>query len=225
MKRITIGVLLIAFSAEPEAAELKLIDADGNALVGAVLVQFLDESVQVDVEPKLHIMDQVNRQFSPQRLVIGVGDQVTFPNSDNIRHHVYSFSPARTFELRLFESGDSPAIAFPSQGVVAVGCNIHDQMEGYILVSASLNYQESDSSGVITYPETWQTTENWFVWHPWMSHQGMAPVAVSLGAVQQSNGLQDEVQQSVQLQVTAPPQADESRLEQRFRRRVIRGGN
>ena len=214
-KKILCYAVLLISSASTNAAELQIIDADGNALVDAVLVQFLTDVDTHAHETQLHVMEQVNRQFSPQRLIIRAGDEVTFPNNDNVRHHVYSFSPARTFELRLFETGESPAVEFPNQGVVAVGCNIHDQMEGYILVTGSPHYRVSDRDGKINYPQAWQETTGWYVWHRWMSHQGLAPVAVTLGGTSEQ----------LRLQVRRPPEADESNLEQRFRRRVIRGGN
>ncbi len=79
-------------------------------------------------------MDQVDKQFLPRVLAIHVGDTVIFPNSDNIRHHVYSFSPARTFQLPLYRGIPSEPVRFDTAGKVVLGCNIHDRMSAHIYV-------------------------------------------------------------------------------------------
>ena len=80
----------------------------------------------------MHIMDQVDKQFVPLLLAIRVGDQLSFPNSDNIRHHVYSFSPARTFQLPLYRGIPSAPVSFAVTGRVVLGCNIHDRMAAHV---------------------------------------------------------------------------------------------
>lgn len=80
------------------------------------------------------VMDQRNREFMPYVLAVQTGTPVYFPNSDNIRHHVYSFSPAKTFELPLYQGTPSAPVVFDKPGAVALGCNIHDWMVGYIYV-------------------------------------------------------------------------------------------
>lgn len=80
------------------------------------------------------IVDQINKQFSPRVSVVELGTAVTFPNKDNIRHHVYSFSEAKPFELKLYSGMPSHPVVFDKVGVVTLGCNIHDVMLGYVLV-------------------------------------------------------------------------------------------
>ena len=82
----------------------------------------------------MHVLDQVNKQFAPRLLGIRVGDQVSFPNSDNIRHNVYSFSPAKKFELPLYRGIPCAPITFDEAGKVVLGCNIHDRMSAPIYV-------------------------------------------------------------------------------------------
>ncbi|MCC5855875.1 MAG: hypothetical protein JJU10_09390 [Idiomarina sp.] len=101
------------------------------------------------------------------------------------------------------------------QGVVVVGCNIHDQMEGYILVGAG-EAARSSAEGQLALPESFVSEENggdWYLWHAWMLNAGQQPVPFSFTS------------DSIQLDVTPPPEARQSELESRFRRRVIRGGN
>ena len=80
------------------------------------------------------IIDQVNKQFTPLVSVIQVGTPVSFPNKDNIRHQVYSFSPAKTFELKLYSGVPSQPVVFDKPGLVVMGCNIHDRMLAYVQV-------------------------------------------------------------------------------------------
>ena len=73
-------------------------------------------------------------QFHPFVLIVPVGAKVSFPNLDPTRHHVYSFSPAKQFELKLFARDQSRSVVFDKPGVVALGCNIHDAMTAFIVV-------------------------------------------------------------------------------------------
>src|ERR1700719_842331 len=79
-------------------------------------------------------MAQHDMQFDPFVLVVPVGARVAFPNLDRVRHHVYSFSPTHPFELKLYGHDETRFVTFDKPGVVALGCNIHDQMVGFILV-------------------------------------------------------------------------------------------
>ena len=73
----------------------------------------------------------------------------TIPNSDNIRHHVYSFSKAKPFQLKLYSGKPEEPIKFDNQGVVVLGCNIHDSMVGYIYVANSSHVYTSNEQGQI----------------------------------------------------------------------------
>src|SRR5688572_19256697 len=80
------------------------------------------------------VMDQKNRMFVPHVLAVQTGTAVSFPNSDNVRHQVYSFSPAKKFQLPLYAGTPATPVVFDKPGVVAIGCNIHDQMSAYVVV-------------------------------------------------------------------------------------------
>ena len=80
---------------------------------------------------------QRNKKFNPYVLPIQVGTKVSFPNEDVVRHHVYSFSSSKRFELKLYAGNTARPIVFDKPGVVAIGCNIHDWMLAYIVVSDS----------------------------------------------------------------------------------------
>lgn len=151
---------LIATAAHSEPLQVTLTDANGQPLEFAV--------VSVPGEPgrpmEQAIMDQIDVQFRPHVLTVPVGSKVLFPNSDNIRHHVYSFSPAKTFETQLYANEARPTIAFDTAGIVALGCNIHDQMRGYIYVSPHQQSMVTDATGQVTVNLNGDT--ELYIWHP-----------------------------------------------------------
>ncbi|MGY4531357.1 plastocyanin [Pseudomonas sp. TE3786] len=145
---LSLAVCVVFTSCSVGAAPLqaKMLDAQGKPIEGAVIT--LQGPIGGELPAQTAIMDQVQKQFSPQVLAVHTSTQVTFPNSDNIRHHVYSFSPVKRFELRLYEGTPSEPITFDKPGVVVLGCNIHDWMVGYIYVTDDPWFATSDASGV-----------------------------------------------------------------------------
>lgn len=91
-------------------------------------------------------IEQKHRTFLPLVTVIQVGTDISFPNHDTVRHHVYSFSPAKTFEIKLY-SGSGKSEHFDKAGTVVVGCNIHDQMAAYIHIVPTPYFAKTDASG------------------------------------------------------------------------------
>jgi plastocyanin len=120
---------------------------DGHALPGAVVtVRPLDGQVH-RAAPVHAVMDQVNRTFEPDLLIIPVGSTVEFPNSDSVSHQIYSFSPAKRFQLPLYRGKPYPPVHFDQAGVVTLGCNIHDQMLAYLLVTDAPWFGRTSSGG------------------------------------------------------------------------------
>jgi len=95
-------------------------------------------------------VDQVNRQFVPRINVVQAGTAVRFPNSDNIRHSVYSFSPAKVFTLKLYAGKSTDPVVFDKAGLVVLGCNIHDQMVSWLLVVDTPYFARTDHAGAAT---------------------------------------------------------------------------
>ena len=123
-----------------------VVTMDGAAVADAVV--FVQVSAAAaDNARREQIVDQINKTFVPGLLPIVVGTSVRFPNHDQIHHHVYSFSPAKTFELPLYKGEDAPAVLFDKVGVVKIGCNIHDWMSGIILVLPTPHFAVTDSAG------------------------------------------------------------------------------
>jgi plastocyanin len=118
--------------------------------------------------PAPAVMDQVNKEFVPHVLPVQVGAAVSFPNRDNIRHHVYSFSPAKKFELPLYIGTPAAPVVFDKPGVVALGCNIHDWMVGYIYVLPTPWFARTGPDGLARLPDVPAGSYEVRVWHPQM---------------------------------------------------------
>jgi len=100
--------------------------------------------------PRRFVINQHNMQFAPEVMVVPLGSTVTFTNLDPFRHHVYSFSEAKKFELKLFGQGEQRPVTFDKAGLVAIGCNIHDQMQGFIHVVDTAFAECTDAHGRVT---------------------------------------------------------------------------
>ena len=109
---------------------------------------------------------QQDREFVPYVTAVQAGASVRFPNRDPIRHHVYSFSPARKFEIKLY-AGDAPdPIVFDKPGVVTLGCNVHDWMLGYVLVVDTPWFARTGADGRAQIEAVDDGQYEAHVWHP-----------------------------------------------------------
>jgi plastocyanin len=138
---------------------------DGHAVPGAVVTARPLDGPARKPAPLHAVMDQINRAFAPDLLVIPVGSTVTFPNSDSVSHQIYSFSPAKRFQLPLYHGKPYPPVHFDQPGVVTLGCNIHDEMVGYLLVTDAPAYGRTDASGVWS-AEVPRGRYQISIWHP-----------------------------------------------------------
>jgi|HubBroStandDraft_2_1064218.scaffolds.fasta_scaffold320379_2 hypothetical protein len=144
-------------------------------------------------------MAQQNLQFEPFVLIVPVGADVSFPNLDIVRHHVYSFSPAKTFELKLFGHDETRVVHFDKAGVVDLGCNIHDNMIAYIVVVDTPFAAKTNAAGEAVVRGVPAGTRSVRVWHPYMRAPGNS---VSLNMVVPGEG---QVRQMVAAQLHPPP--------------------
>jgi len=149
--RIAAGVLVLlqaALCASLHAATLAVTvrSATGFPVRDAVVYAVL---VGSDVPPSraTAVMDQKNRTFVPHVLAVQTGTAVSFPNNDDIQHQVYSFSPTKTFQLPLYKGTPGQRIVFDKPGVVALGCNIHDNMNAFIVVVDTPYFGKTNATG------------------------------------------------------------------------------
>lgn len=112
------------------------------------------------------VMAQQNIQFAPYVLIVPLGSAVSFPNKDKVRHHVYSFSTPKKFELKLYGKDESRAITFDKPGAVSLGCNIHDTMIAFIYVSETPYAMKSGIDGSATVQDVPAGGGQLMVWHP-----------------------------------------------------------
>jgi plastocyanin len=110
---------------------------------------------------------QKDKQFIPFVLIVPQGAEVTFPNLDKFRHHVYSFSKGNRFELELYGKEDKRSVIFKSVGAAAIGCNIHDTMVGFIRIVDTPFAAKTNADGVAKIPGAPDGATKLTVWHPY----------------------------------------------------------
>ncbi|WP_255801658.1 methylamine utilization protein [Idiomarina loihiensis] len=216
MKRFFVGVFFMVSAVQNVVADtvtVEVVAADGQPLVNAALL-IEREKPSVKVPGQSAVVDQVDKQFTPTVSAVEPGTDVVFPNSDNIRHHVYSFSAAKNFELKLYSDKEKPSVNFDKAGIVTLGCNIHDQMVAYVLVSDEYDVAVTNEQGIAELNlEEREPPAEIKVWHYWMGDELSKAQSVQLAS--------DSGKLTAQVQVSPPVQEDKepSRLEQRFNRR------
>jgi plastocyanin len=120
---------------------------------------------------KQTVVDQRDKQFVPYMTAVQVGTAVIFPNSDKIRHHVYSFSPAKKFELPLYSGVPAEPVVFDKAGFVTLGCNIHDWMIAYVAVLPTPYFQVTRQDGRAVLKDLPAGQYTMQVWHPALKGQ------------------------------------------------------
>jgi plastocyanin len=114
---------------------------------------------------------QHNLQFDPYILIVPVGAEVRFPNLDRVRHHVYSLTQGNRFELELYGRDESRTHRFTQAGVAAIGCNIHDQMQAYIVIVDTPHVGRTNMGGSTVLAGVRGAGEL-RVWHPHLRARG-----------------------------------------------------
>lgn len=184
----------------------------GVAHAGTVQVQVLDEAGSPLADAVVHLQSpsaaktarpgpnaaiaQQNKAFQPAVTVIQAGTSVDFPNEDTVRHHVYSFSPAKRFELKLYSGTPASPVLFDKPGLVVLGCNIHDQMVAWVQVVDTPYHGKTDAQGRLSLPDVPKGSYRLTAWHQRLPAQssgiqhnvqvgdGVQPVKVTLTGLQ-----------------------------------------
>lgn len=143
---LVVLALALALPLSAATIDVKVQDGKGRAVKDAV-VYAMPEGRQLPLAHRTAVMDQRNRMFVPHVLPVQTGTSVQFPNSDDVRHHVYSFSPAKPFQLPLYKGTPANPEVFDRAGVVTLGCNIHDQMSAFIIVVDTPYFEKTAASG------------------------------------------------------------------------------
>jgi plastocyanin len=168
MSRLAVCVAFLGLAAAGSRAaslEVRVRDAAGQPVADAAVFAVAGTGQDVRAARRVEIA-QADREFVPYVSVIQTGTSVGFPNRDPILHHVYSFSPAKPFEIRLY-TGETPVeVLFDKPGVVALGCNIHDWMIGYVVVVPTAHFGKTDASGIARMRDVPGGAYELRAWHP-----------------------------------------------------------
>ena len=169
MRAIAIACLvLLAVAARAPASELVIVidDGHGNPAADAVVTLSKAGAPAAQHAPLIKIIDQRDETFIPYVEIFRPGDQVVFRNSDRTRHHVYSFSAAKSFEFVIAPGESSPPVTLDHAGEISVGCNIHDQMITHLFVSDAPWIARAQSDGRAVFDGLPAGTYELEVWHP-----------------------------------------------------------
>ena len=139
-------------------------DQDGQPVPDAAVMIWPDAGTAP--APKQASIAQQDYEFSPATSIVSVGSNVAFPNRDTSRHHIYSFSPAKQFEIKLYVGLPESPIRFDKPGVVTLGCNIHDWMYGVLYVTDAPVYGLTDQRGAVALEVPPDRTYRLEIWHP-----------------------------------------------------------
>ncbi|MDP9045192.1 MAG: methylamine utilization protein [Pseudomonadota bacterium] len=159
--------------------ELRVADAAGAPLGDAVAL-LEPVGVKATVRPMEAVeISQSKRRFNPRVTLITTGTRVTFPNFDTVRHQVYSFSPIKTFEIKLYAGVPGVPVVFDLPGIAVLGCNIHDSMAAWVVVSDTPWAARSGPDGRIRIEGVPAGAYRLRTWHPGLA-TGTDPAALAL---------------------------------------------
>lgn len=176
MVRIILLALALAGASSPLVAaplSIRVVDSSGKPVRDAVVT--LDPAGNAARAPRAggrFTVSQKNLQFHPFLTIVPLGADVSFPNLDPTKHHVYSFSAAKRFELKLFAKDQSRTVHFDKPGVVALGCNIHDAMSAFIYVTDSSWTARTNAQGIASFTDAPNAPGRVTVWHPYLRAPG-----------------------------------------------------
>ena len=175
MGRNILFALALAGAASPLSAaplSVRVVDATGRPVRDAVVTLYPSGSAGRPARAGgRFVVSQKDLQFHPFLTIVPVGADVSFPNLDPTKHHVYSFSTAKKFELKLFAKDQSRTVHFDKAGVVALGCNIHDQMSAFIVITDSAWTSRTNPRGLVTFDAP-NAPARLTVWHPYLRGPG-----------------------------------------------------
>jgi hypothetical protein len=161
------AAIVLFGSSASQAGEMQVLftDADGQPVPEAV-IEIVSPTVPLPADwPLTGAMDQKDKEFIGPLLMVVKNSLVSFPNSDDIHHHVYSFSETKPFELPLYTGNSAAPVLFDNAGVVVIGCNIHDWMVGYIYVGETHLMAMSDAAGKAVLSDLPAGDYTFKVWH------------------------------------------------------------
>jgi plastocyanin len=186
-----VGGAALVQAATPATLRVQVVDEAGLPVRDAVVELHNAKGAAGPIRfPWAMGMAQKNQQFTPGTLVVAKGSTVAFPNLDNVRHSIYSFSKPARFEIDLYGRDQTRTQSFQITGSVKLGCNIHDQMRGYIRVTDTPYAAKTDHNGSVTLSGMASGAAKLTVWHPQLrSPTGESKSAITIAGGAQSHKL------------------------------------
>jgi plastocyanin len=142
-----LALSLLSGLAHATSVVVQVNDANGKPLADTIIYAE-PEGGAMPKMPRPAEIEQRGLKFVPLVSVIQTGSQVSFPNNDKVRHHIYSFSPAKKFDQKLYSGVAAAPQVFDKAGTVVLGCNIHDRMIAYVKVVDTPYFARTDAAGV-----------------------------------------------------------------------------
>ncbi len=184
-------ILLISLLQTVQAGQLvaSVTDAEGKPVKNSVVILTAADNRDIPRKaPERREIDQIDKEFISRVTAIQTGTLIEFPNNDNIRHHVYSFSPAKPFELPLYSGMPSEPVLFDKPGIVKIGCNIHDWMIGYIYITEAPYFAVTTEEGTADLEALEDGMYVASIWHPLMKQSEEStrqPIEIRQGETEQ----------------------------------------
>ncbi|MCC5450220.1 methylamine utilization protein [Rheinheimera sp. UJ51] len=164
-----LGILMLvfaSFASQGQGVSITVLDQTNKPLADAV-IEIISPDFKTTTAAKIAHVAQEDLVFVPFVTAIQQGNLIDFPNRDKTRHHVYSFSSAKTFEIQLYSGKPEAPVQFDEPGIVVLGCNIHDYMLAYIYIGENPLLLVTDSEGKVNFPEVPKGELRLKIWHPW----------------------------------------------------------
>ncbi len=184
-RRFVAGIaLVLAAAAGAAPVEVRVAGGSGQPLAGAVVFLEPRDGPPPAVPPQKIEISQVGRKFVPEVTIVPVGTAVDMPNRDTVRHHVYSLSKAKRFELKLYVGTPASPVVFDQTGIAVLGCNIHDNMTAWVVIVDTPWYGQTGVDGRLVLAAVPAGRFRLRVWHPTME-VGATPIEqpLQIGAV------------------------------------------
>lgn len=160
-------------------------DKQGKPIKDAIV--YIDSSHLKTDKPKLEQdITQKGKQFHPLVTVVQTGTNIKFPNQDRVKHHVYSFSPAKKFELKLYSGVPATPVTFDQAGTVVLGCNIHDRMLAYVYIVDTPFFAKTNAQGMAVIKDLPQSTYEVKTWHYALQNEN-EPIVQSVSLAEKAN--------------------------------------
>lgn len=151
MKRLGFLLAAAALAAaghvQAAAVTVGVTDRGGRAIEDAAVFLEPVGAKAPALKPRQVNIEQKDRRFVQTVTVVQTGQSISFPNLDSVRHHVYSLSQAKLFELKLYSGVPASPVVFDKPGIIVLGCNIHDTMAAFIRVVDTPWHGKTDAAG------------------------------------------------------------------------------